>query len=443
MNNRDLLLMGLGNLFRRKTRTVLTVLGVVIGTCSIVVMLSLGIAMDRGFQEQLSYMGDLTIIDVNNYGYYDGGMGSGGQQIKLDDQSVIQFQKIPRVTAVMPVRSIYMKMAAGRYVGYVNVIGIDPEVMEPFGFSVEDGRLLQASDRDTIVFGKSVAYDFYNPRMQRNYYYGMNRDNPPPVDVLSAKMVMTTDMQYGETRNRWQDDTDSTPPKVYDVRGVGILEESNSEKDYSAYMNRSSLEKIMEEERRNNRNDRSRNDQSQFERVRVKVDNIEDVESVQSAIQALGYQTFSLTDILNSMKETSRMIQGILGGIGAVSLLVAAIGITNTMVMSIYERTREIGVMKVIGAQLTDIKKLFLIEAGLIGFSGGVVGVCFSYLISVGLNHIGAGFMGPGSTSGMSVIPLQLALMAIAFSTLIGIVSGYSPARRAMKLSALEAIRND
>jgi len=223
---------------------------------------------------------------------------------------------------------------------------------------------------------------------------------------------------------------------------VGILAESNSEKDYSAYMNRSSLEKIMEEERRNNRNERNRN-QDQFERVRVKVDTIEDVESVQSAIQALGYQTFSLTDILNSMKETSRMIQGILGGIGAVSLLVAAIGITNTMVMSIYERTREIGVMKVIGAQLTDIKKLFLIEAGLIGFSGGVVGVLLSLLISMGLNHIGAGFMGPGSTSGMSVIPLQLALMAVAFSTLIGIVSGYSPARRAMKLSALEAIRND
>ena len=441
MNNRDLLLMGLGNLLRRKTRTILTVLGVVIGTCSIVVMLSLGIAMDRGFQEQLSYMGDLTIIDVNNYGYYDGGMG-GGQQVKLDENAVSQFQKIPRVTAVMPVRSIYMKMAAGRYVGYVNVIGIDPEVMEPFGFSAEEGRLLHPSDRDAIVFGVSVAYDFYNPRMQRNYNHWMSRDNPPPVDVLSAKLVMTTDMQYGETRNRWQDDTDSTPPKVYDVRGVGILAESNSEKDYSAYMNRSSLEKIMEEERRNNRNERNRN-QDQFERVRVKVDTIEDVESVQSAIQALGYQTFSLTDILNSMKETSRMIQGILGGIGAVSLLVAAIGITNTMVMSIYERTREIGVMKVIGAQLTDIKKLFLIEAGLIGFSGGVVGVLLSLLISMGLNHIGAGFMGPGSTSGMSVIPLQLALMAVAFSTLIGIVSGYSPARRAMKLSALEAIRND
>ena len=452
MSNRDLILMGLGNLLRRKTRSVLTVLGVIIGTCSIVVMLSLGIAMDRGFQEQLSYMGDLTIIDVNNYGYYDmgmmGGSSSGGSQTKLDEQAVTQFRQIPGVKAVMPVRNLHMKMGAGRYVGYVSIVGVDPDVMEAFGFEAEAGRLLQASDKDAMVFGKSVAYNFYNPRMNnyhhRHYAYGMNGDMPPPpVDVLSAKLTMTSDMQYGETRNRYDDGNEGPPPKIYDVRGVGVLATSNSEKDYNAYMNRTSLEKILEEQQRNNRNDRGRVDTSQYERVQVKVNRIEDVESVQNAIKAMGHQTFSLTDILNSMKETSRMIQMILGGIGAISLLVAAIGITNTMIMSIYERTREIGVMKVIGARLTDIRKLFLIEAGLIGFLGGLLGIGISLLISLGLNRIGAGFMGPGSTTKMSVIPFQLALMAVGFSTLIGIIAGYSPARRAMKLSALEAIRNE
>jgi len=448
MSNRDLILMGFGNLLRRKTRSVLTVLGVIIGTCSIVVMLSLGIAMDRGFQEQLSYMGDLTIIDVNNYGYYDMGMmggSSGGAQTKLDEGAVAQFRQIPGVKAVMPVRNLFMKMSAGRYVGYVSIVGVDPDVMEAFGFEAEAGRLLMASDKDAMVFGRSVAYNFYNPRMnnQRYYHWGMNGDTPPPVDLLTAKLTMTSDMQYGETRNRYDDGNDGPPPKIYDVRGVGTLATSNSEKDYNAYMNRTSLEKILEEQQRNNRNDRGRVDTSQYERVQVKVNRIEDVESVQNAIKAMGHQTFSLTDILNSMKETSRMIQMILGGIGAISLLVAAIGITNTMIMSIYERTREIGVMKVIGARLTDIRKLFLIEAGLIGFAGGLLGIGISFLISLGLNRIGAGFMGPGSTTKMSVIPLQLAFMAVGFSTLIGIIAGYSPARRAMKLSALEAIRNE
>ncbi len=449
MSNRDLILMGFGNLLRRKTRSVLTVLGVIIGTCSIVVMLSLGFAMDRGFQEQLAYMGDLTIIDVNNYGGYDMGMMGGssgsGSQTKLDEQAVARFRQIPNVKAVMPQRSAYMKMAAGRYVGHVNIMGVDPEVMEAFGFEVEMGRLLQASDKDTMVFGRSVAYNFYNPRMnnQNRYYGGMNGDTPPPVDVLTAKLTMTSDMQYGETRNRYDDGNDGPAPKIYDIRGVGILAQSNSEKDYNAYMNRDSLEKILEEQQRQNRNDRGRVDNSQYERVQVKVNRIEDVEAVQETIKAMGHQTYSLTDILTSMKETSRMIQMILGGIGAISLLVAAIGITNTMIMSIYERTREIGVMKVIGARLTDIRKLFLIEAGLIGFAGGLLGVGISYLISMGLNRIGASFMGPDSITKMSVIPFQLALMAIGFSTLIGIIAGYSPARRAMKLSALEAIRNE
>src|SRR5690606_21611287 len=148
-----------------------------------------------------------------------------------------------------------------------------------------------------------------------------------------------------------------------------------------------------------------------------------------------------------SMKQTAGIIQAVLGGIGAISLLVAAIGITNTMVMSIYERTKEIGVMKVIGASLRDIKRLFLFESALIGLLGGILGVIFSYLLSFIINHFGASFMGnflgTGGESDISIIPIWLILAAMAFSALIGIISGYYPARRAMNLSALEAIRTE
>lgn len=445
MSNRDLMRMGFGNLLRRKTRTILTVLGVIIGTCSIVVMLSLGIAMDRGFQEQLAYMGDLTLIEVYDHGQMEMGRSTRGSQGNgLDDQEVDRFWEIPGVKAVMPVRSLYMKMGAGRYVSHVNVVGIDPLVMEAFGFNVAEGRLLLESDRDAVIFGGQVAYQFYNPRAgTRHVHYGMATEQPPPVDVMTANLVMTTDPMYGESRHQTLPDAEGAPPRIYDVRSVGILESNHSEMDYTVYMNRSSLERIMGEEQRTTRQDRGRANQQNYDRVRVKVESLENVEQVQAIIQAMGYQTFSLTDMLNSMKDASRMIQAILGGIGAVSLLVAAIGITNTMIMSIYERTREIGVMKVIGARLTDIRKLFLIEAGLIGFLGGLLGIGFSFTISMGLNRVGAGFMGPGVSSGISVIPLKLAAGSLLFSTFIGVISGYSPARRAMKLSALEAIRND
>lgn len=447
MNKLDLINMSFHNLWRRKTRTILTVLGVVIGTGSIVVMLSLGIAMDRSFKEQLSHMGSLNIIDINQMRRYDAGDSQNIQELKLDDQAVSTFEKIPGVSAVMPIKNLYVKIAAGKMLGNVNVIGIKPENMEAFDFKAEEGRLLLDTDKDALVFGKNIAYEFYNPRLRSQRFYG-RREGTPQVDLLNDKMILTTDMSYGERqRSQPEDEEDNQPPETYAVKGVGILEESNSEKDYNAYMNLDNLQKIIAEDRRSNRDNRnSRNgmDDDQYENIQVKVNDIQQVDEVQEKIKAMGYQTYSLTDMLKSMQETSRKIQAILGGIGAVSLLVAAIGITNTMIMSIYERTREIGVMKVLGADLADIKRLFLLEAGMIGFGGGLLGLFFSYGISLLLNRISKGFMGGmESNIGISVISVELALGALVFATLVGIVSGYSPARRAMRLSALEAIKNE
>ena len=130
----------------------------------------------------------------------------------------------------------------------------------------------------------------------------------------------------------------------------------------------------------------------------------------------------------------------VLAGIGGISLIVAAIGIANTMVMSTYERTREIGVMKVIGASVADIRNLFLVEAAAIGLIGGFFGILLSYLISHLLNStLGAQEFGEA----VSIIPYWVAVMALFFSALIGVLSGYLPAIRATKLSAIEAIRTE
>ncbi len=248
-------------------------------------------------------------------------------------------------------------------------------------------------------------------------------------------------------RRRSNTDSDYKPPKPHKAKGIGILVMSNDEKDYSVYMNLTVLEKIIAEDQKGNRELRNQpgvNTQNQYDTIKVKVADINQVASVQDKLKALGYQVYSLTDMLNEMKKTSRTLQAILGGIGAISLLVAAIGITNTMIMSIYERTREIGVIKVLGANIADIKRLFLLEAAMIGFSGGVIGALFSYLISWILNKVGAGFMANmGGASSISIIPLWLALSAVIFATIVGIISGYSPARRAMNLSTLDAIRTD
>jgi ABC-type antimicrobial peptide transport system permease subunit len=142
---------------------------------------------------------------------------------------------------------------------------------------------------------------------------------------------------------------------------------------------------------------------------------------------------------MSQVQEQSRSIQAALGGIGAVSLFVAAIGIANTMMMSIYERTKEIGIIKVLGCDMSAIRNMFLAEAGFIGLIGGAVGLILSYIISALINFVAK----ESYYAGISYIPLYLAVMALVFAVVIGMLAGLFPALRAMKLSPLAAIRNE
>jgi ABC-type antimicrobial peptide transport system permease subunit len=143
---------------------------------------------------------------------------------------------------------------------------------------------------------------------------------------------------------------------------------------------------------------------------------------------------------LEPLKQTSDMLQMVLGAIGALAMMVSAINIANTMVMSIYERTKEIGIMKVLGCSFGRIRDLFLMEAGFIGLAGGAIGLLLSYGISAVINAV-AGVNSGYST--LSYIPLWLSVVALIFAVIIGMLAGLLPALRAMRLSALSALRNE
>lgn len=179
--------------------------------------------------------------------------------------------------------------------------------------------------------------------------------------------------------------------------------------------------------------------------IYVNVDDMEHVTEVQKAITDMGYEAYSSMQWLEQAQQQTDMIQAVLGGIGAVSLFVAAIGIANTMMMSIYERTKEIGVLKVLGCALGDIRTMFLMEAGFIGFMGGVLGLGLSYSVSAAINKfLGASLSSmTGGSGAISRIPLWLSGSAVVFAVLIGMLAGLFPALRAMKLSPLAAIRNE
>ena len=463
MNKKDIIRLAFKNFMRRKTRSILTILGVLIGTAAIVVMLSLGIGMNESFRRQLSSMGSLNVIDVNPWYFVEDGKGGGysGQNV-LDDKAVAKIAAIEGVEAVTPFLQTGLKLVSGKYTMYANIMGVDPTALEAFGYKTAKGRLLTEEDSTALLFGSNTPYDFYNPRASNNMYgggyvyfggsMGDGQERPEPdVDVLNDKLEMTFDMSYGERRPGGMGGSEggNKKPKLYKVKGIGILEESQDERAYSIFMNIEYLRKIMKENERSQGTKSFGSQQEGYQQVKVKVKDINDVQKVQEQIKQMGYGAYSLTDVLKSMQETSATMQAVLGGIGAISLFVAAIGITNTMVMSIYERAREIGVMKVLGCMLGDIRNLFLIEAAIIGFFGGLLGLGFSYGASALLNRFAGGlfgggyYYGGGENSIVSLIPLWLSLLALGFATLVGIISGFMPARRAMKLSALEAIKTE
>lgn len=175
----------------------------------------------------------------------------------------------------------------------------------------------------------------------------------------------------------------------------------------------------------------------------MKVDDIKEVENVAAVIRSMGYNTSTNAEYMDSMKSQLAIIQAVLGGIGAISLLVAAIGIANTMMMSIYERTKEIGVMKVLGCSLKNIKQMFLLEAAFIGFIGGTAGCILSYALSAIINLVTGHGAAMGIQGDISYIPFWLTLAAMGFAVFVGMVAGYFPALRAMRLSPLAAIRNE
>jgi ABC-type antimicrobial peptide transport system permease subunit len=452
MNSIDIVRIVLKNLLRRKTRTLLTVMGVVIGTASIMIMVSIGIGMNEGFKQQISRMGSLNSINVrsNESGMYyvvdDGTGGRNQSEMRdLDDAAVADFSRISGVDTVIPFIETHGKIKLGKYIGYIELQGINPEHMDKLGLKVSEGRLLETGDKTNVVFGFGVKDNLYNPKSTQMRRWGRGG---PEVDLLTERITLSLDMSYGEDFFQEEGGVQKKP-KTYKINGAGMLEEGNYEYYSSIFMDISELKKIVKDfNKGKSKNDNSGDyrDIQGYSRIIVKVKDINDVQSVQQQIKDMGFYADSLTDILKSMQETTSSIRIVLGAIGAVSLLVASIGITNTMVMSIYERTREIGIMKVIGSSLGDIKKMFLFEAAMIGLLGGIIGLLLSYGVSYLLNTAGfalLGFYGGGEGVKTSIIPLWLAGSSMMFTTIIGLVSGFYPARRAMNLSALEAIRKE
>lgn len=450
----DLIKMCLDSLKRRKGRTVLTVLGVFIGCVSIIVMISIGAGMRESTEQMIENMGDVTVIQV----YADG-----GGEVKLDDEAVENFRSIAGVRAVMPkytLNDYEVKLLAGaseRYVcNWCTVMGLDTSAMEAMGYECVSGTF---PERGEVAVGQYFAYEFFDSFMpEGSNYVDRWQWDEETQSYLEETPDPFFDPQITPVTAQFTpfEEPESTPFSR-EIKVSGILKE-----DYGKGWETSSGLMMDIEDMRALLNDLKGTTGTKFEysEIYVKAESINEVVAVEDAIQELGYSTYSMQSIREELTEQTRRIELMLGGLGAISLLVAAIGITNTMTMSVSERTKEIGIMKAIGCYVGDIRKLFLMEAGSIGLIGGVLGLLFSFIVSVVINLFGMGFLGEGGggvtweairsavfgaedLARISVITPSLAVFALLFALMVGLLSGYQPANRAVKVPALEAIRSE
>lgn len=443
----ELIQFSLGSLWRRKLRTALTLLGVMIGTASIVVMMSLGIGLNESTVKQIENSGSLTRISVNNYGGYFG-MEKGAStstSVKLNKQAVESFAALEHVLCASPVYDFTIIAKSGKYEAWMTVYAISYEMLAEMKIPIIKGAMPEKGAPLTLMAGRSVGFNFYDPTARgRDFGFGFGSGNEPPVDLYAAPIFVVYDI------NAYQKALggEGAMPKKYLVETSALLgvegEQGWSEYDYSCYAELESVERLFTKLFKKNAWPNQRTDAKgkpinpmEYNQAYVLVDEVDNVAAVQKLINDMGYQASSDMDYLKAMQEQSRTIQYVLAGIGGVSLLVAAIGITNTMLMSIFERTKEIGIFKVLGCSLGNIRSMFLIEAGLIGFGGGALGLGLSFGLSAILNATLGASMGS-----ISVIPFWLALLGLGFAVGVGMIAGLSPALRAMKLSPLEAIRS-
>ena len=451
----DLLLMSITNLWKRKLRTVLTVLGVVIGITSIVVMVALGNGLKESMMENISSYSSITQIEVSS-GRSWSSSGTQTEERLLNDELVNTLKSMDHVVDVYPQLNVSVIAKSGKYMSYMDITGMTQEGLASLNLPVAEGTLPSANGEFKLFYGSSVLTNFYEEKTN-NYPY-WDKNELPQIDLMNTPMfiIFDTDAYWSSRSSGDGGGTTVKPPKKYLVEASGIMAGEPDEwtnNSSSVFCDIDALKAQLKRVFRRNvipgqptrKNGKPYNELF-YTRLVIQVDEMENVQALTQMLQDQGYNAYSDAEWIQSQTEQMNTIQLVLGAIGAVSLLVAAIGITNTMMMSIYERTKEIGVMKVLGCDIHNIQTLFLMEAGFIGFVGGVVGLAFSYVISIVINNLlAASQMGAemGMSGGICRIPPWLPPLAVVFAILIGMIAGFLPSLRAMRLSPLAAIRNE
>jgi putative ABC transport system permease protein len=419
MTINDQLRAALSNVGRRKLRSTLASLGVMVGTVTIVLMVSLASGVRRQINRQFESVGldRLTVTSsVGRRGDF-GPFGFSFARKPITAEAVSKWKALPGVAEVVPEVNLPgsvdlelnwkgtnqpVRMANGDFrPGMVfqeppQAVAGSLELPEAGGVVLSEGaaHAFGISSNDLArVIGQSVETILRAPRGETQSFtlhvLGISSERPPTIQVSLADRIAM--------KNWWFNTTNTIERDGYDA-------------------------------------------------VAIRAEDVSRADALTQQLRKDGYQVQSLEFLVTAANRVVTVVTMMFTLIGSVALLVATIGIANTMVMAIYERTREIGILMAMGASRREIRQMFMLEAGFIGLLGGVFGLLFGWLLGLGLNQaieIYFRYRDQPLHGNFFVVTPMLALVAVTFATFIGLVAGVLPAQRAAKLDPLEALRHE
>jgi putative ABC transport system permease protein len=392
---RDIVLLSVESLSERKFRFALNLIGILIGCAAVTGLVSITQGLSNNINEQLEVFGPQNIMVIP--GQLQEGRGIVGSTLGWRDlETISKIREVKVATPIIANKMVRFNMRGREY--FVEVFGVTNEYFEiNKNAEVEDGRALLRTDNAVVVVGANIA----QPLDEDEAIVDVGDRIKIEATVLDQQKTLTLRVIgiYSRTGGSFGADLDNSIG--IPLRTAQQFFEVGGEFDY-----------IMAQA-------------ESLELVSVVVERIE--EKLGDNVMVISFE--SAQDMVGSVLGT---IESVLGGIAAISLIVAGVGIINTMTVSVMERTREIGVLKAIGAKSSDVLLLFLSEAVMTGITGGIAGALFGVLLSL---IIGDFINMPPDPS------LSLVVSVVGFAVVTAVISGLYPAWRASNLRPVEALR--
>lgn len=391
----------------KKLRSFLTVLGIGVGISVVYFLVSLTFGLQKLVIGRIATSESLLSLDVlPNTEIRD--------FIKLNSAVIEEIEKIDKVTEVSGVRSLPAEISFNNIKAQTLAYGVKGNYFRLSGVTTDKGELFSDQQEEGVVVSSAISSLF-----------GVSED-----DLIGAKIRLSfilSEESLSSTENATEAAEIGAIKVVEIPMQLTIMGIVNDDTNY-VYLHQNNFMVVSLDE---------------FKSAKVKVSSQEEIDRIRDEIVAKGFLVSAMTDTLQQINNIFRVTQVTFTVVGIVALFVAAIGMFNTMTVSLLERTREIGIMKAIGATEKGIKQMFLTESLIMGLLGGIGGLAIGFILTLTVGVIVnlLAFSLGGESVKIFYTPAWFVLLVIGFSLLIGLVTGIFPARRAAKLNPLDALR--